>query len=65
MVRVQYRQLKTNSFVQSLDMPIERYLTSLRIEQRGKLDQIGLGQGVFGSKTGYIWFVSNTQKLAI
>ena len=32
---VQHRPLK------SLDMPIERFLASLRDQQRGKLDQIG------------------------
>jgi len=39
-----------SSFVQhrpqkSLDMPIERFLTSLRFEQREKLDQLGVEIG--------------------
>jgi hypothetical protein len=37
--RVQYRPQK------SLDMPIERFLASLRFEQRGKLDQLGIEIG--------------------
>jgi hypothetical protein len=31
----------------SLDMPIERFLASLRFEQRGKLDQLGIEIGSF------------------
>jgi hypothetical protein len=38
---VQYRPQK------SLDMPIERFFASLRFEQRGKLDQLGLEIGSF------------------
>jgi len=33
---VQYRPLK------ALDIPVERFLVSLRFEQRGKLDQLGI-----------------------
>ena len=29
-------------------MPIERFLASLRFEQRGKLDQLGIEIGSFG-----------------
>jgi len=41
-----------SSFVQhrpqkSLDMPIERFLASLRFEQKGKLDQLGIEIGSF------------------
>jgi hypothetical protein len=41
-----------SSFVQhrpqkSLDMPIERFFASLRFEQRGKLDQLGVEIGSF------------------
>jgi hypothetical protein len=43
---------KDLSFVQhrpqnSLDMPIERFFASLRFEQRGKLDQLGVEIGSF------------------
>jgi hypothetical protein len=38
---VQYRPQK------SLDMQIERFLASLRFEQRGKLDQLGIEIGSF------------------
>jgi hypothetical protein len=31
----------------SLDIPIERFLASLRFEQRGKLDQLGVEIGSF------------------
>ena len=40
-VRVQYRPFK------SLDMPVERFLSSLRFEQREKLDQLGIKIGSF------------------
>jgi hypothetical protein len=41
-----------SSFVQhrpqkSLDMPIERFFASLRFEQRGKLEQLGIDIGSF------------------
>jgi hypothetical protein len=39
--RVQYRPQK------SLDMLIEQFLASLRFEQRGKLDQLGIEIGSF------------------
>jgi hypothetical protein len=43
---------RDSSFVQhrpqkSLDMPIERFFASLRFEQRGKLDQLGIEMGSF------------------
>jgi hypothetical protein len=31
----------------SLDVPIERFIASLRFEQRGKLDQLGIEIGSF------------------
>ena len=44
--QVQYRPLK------SLDVPVERFLASLRFEQRGKLDQIGFQLGNLDGKIG-------------
>jgi hypothetical protein len=46
------KQFSQLSFVQhrpqeSLDLPIERFFTSLRFEQRGKLDQLGIKIGSF------------------
>ncbi len=41
-VRVSFRPLLENEL---LDMPVERFLASLRFEQRGKLDQLGIEIG--------------------
>jgi hypothetical protein len=35
----------------TLDIPIERFLASLRFEQRGKLDQMGIEIGSFDWKS--------------
>jgi hypothetical protein len=43
-VRVQYRPQK------SLGVPVERFFASLRSEQRGKLDQLGIEIGSFDEK---------------
>jgi hypothetical protein len=47
---------RDTSFVQhrpqkSLEMPIERFLASLRFEQRGKLDQLGIEIGSIDEKS--------------
>lgn len=42
MVRVLFRLLVQNRL---LDMPVEQFLTSLRFEQGGKLDQLGTEMG--------------------
>jgi hypothetical protein len=43
-VRVLARPLLENEL---LDMPIEQFLASLRFDQRGKLDQLGIEIGYF------------------
>jgi hypothetical protein len=43
-VRVLFRPLVENEL---LDKPVEQFLTSLRFEQRGKLDQLGIEMGTF------------------
>jgi len=35
----------------SLDLPIERFLASIRFEQRGKLDHLGIEIGIFDWKS--------------
>jgi hypothetical protein len=42
--QVRFRPLLENEL---LDMPVEQFLTSLRFEQRGKLDLIGIEIGSF------------------
>ena len=37
--QVRFRPLPENEL---LDMPVEQFLASLRFEQRGKLDQLGI-----------------------
>jgi len=45
--QVRFRPLKPNLFAQSLGVPVEGFLASLRFEQRGKLDQLGIEIGSF------------------
>ena len=42
--QVRFRPLLENEL---LDMPVEQFLASLRFEQRGKLDQLGIEIGFF------------------
>jgi hypothetical protein len=44
---VQHRPLFENEL---LDMPVGQFLASLRFEQRGKLDQLGIELGSFDTK---------------
>jgi len=44
MVRVPFHPLLLNEL---LDLPVEQFLASLRFEQRGKLDQLGIKMGTF------------------
>jgi hypothetical protein len=37
---------------ESLDMPVERFLASLRFEHRSKLDQLGIEIGTLDTKSG-------------
>jgi hypothetical protein len=43
-VRVLFRPLLDNEL---LDLPVEQLLASLRFEQSGKLDQLGIEMGTF------------------
>ena len=42
---IQHRPPTGNSFTQSLGEPVERFVASLRDEQRGKLEQLGIEIG--------------------
>jgi len=38
--------------IEPFDMPIERFLASVRFENKEKLDQLGIEIGTFGAKMG-------------
>lgn len=51
--RVQFRPLFEKKL---LDVPVEQFLVSLRFQQRGKLDQLGIEIGSFDKESSNISF---------